>query len=152
MPVQSLIPTLGLLGFIPFAVTTGLALSDRLLFGQDPRMVFITYSVVILSFLGGVLWGRTLQRPDDRLGRGLLIASNAVALMAWGGLLAGSAYFPAALCLLMAAYGTVWFLEQRFDAALTHQAGKVYLKLRTALTGMVLSAHLLLLLFARAVG
>lgn len=49
---------LGLAGLIPFVGLTAL------MFQPWSEAIFITYSAIILSFLGGIHWGVALQQPN----------------------------------------------------------------------------------------
>ncbi|HCA36997.1 MAG TPA: DUF3429 domain-containing protein, partial [Gammaproteobacteria bacterium] len=48
-------------------------LGDRTLFQLSPALIFLTYSAIILSFLGGTLWGKARELADGFLSAGLLL-------------------------------------------------------------------------------
>lgn len=77
---------LGYAGLVPFAALT-LAI---ILFRQDPfvqepaGMALLAYGAIILSFLGGVHWGRALYEPDSRLQMRDFVLSVLPSLYGWG--------------------------------------------------------------------
>jgi hypothetical protein len=81
------ISLLGYAGLTPFLLACLLALLGM----QDlSRTLFIAYGAVILSFLGGALWGRVISTPQEdgaRLGIAALVGSNVFALLAFAALL-----------------------------------------------------------------
>jgi hypothetical protein len=147
---------LGYLGLLPFAVSTGLVIAGITLFGVDPRFLFASYSATILSFLGGVLWGRCLGQTLPMTGSVMLLLSNCFALMAWAALLVSDTGYALALVVLMAGYCLAYLAERHLtdpsitDPSITDPSisglVKYYMKMRLVLTGLVLSAHLLLLM------
>ena len=81
---NKLIYTLGFLGLIPFIVSSLAELMQvESLFGIQPLKLLITYGAIILTFLGGVLWGRALHRAESEPTNALLVLSNAFAILAW---------------------------------------------------------------------
>jgi hypothetical protein len=136
---------LGYLGFLPFAATAGLALTGTTLFGADPRFLFASYSATILSFLGGVLWGRCLGRTLPMTDSVMLLLSNGFALMAWAALLVSDTRYPLTLVILMAGYCLAYLAERQLTDASVAGLVKYYMKMRLVLTALVLSTHLVLL-------
>lgn len=145
--------TLGSLGLIPFAVGAGLISTDTqaldLGIGAriEPGFLFASYSAIILSFLGGVLWGRSLGLEAAGLGRNLLLLSNGMALLAWFGLIAGPDYFTLTLLALMLGYVVVLSAEQRLAVHADYELLTPYMRMRFFLTNIVLAAHLVALAF-----
>ena len=84
---EKVISALGYAGLCPFVLACGLQYAgDEALASQ----LFLSYSAIILSFLGGTHWGRLLSSGKAlELGAGLfaLVASNVFALLAWSALL-----------------------------------------------------------------
>lgn len=110
IPTPALV--LGLGGLVPFVVGAlggwlaspghaGLALNAML-----------GYGAVILSFLGGVHWGRALA-PDlaARPGGARLLWSVTPALIGWGAMFAGQIY--AVLVLFIAAFTLAFFVDAK---------------------------------------
>lgn len=87
------IPILAYSGLIPFAFSAALIPADVNLLGIDPIYLFVSYSGVILSFVGGGLWGRSLLTPISKLLMVMLVASNIAALIAWFALLLAERFY-----------------------------------------------------------
>lgn len=145
---QVIVIALGYLGVIPFVVAALFALFDLSLLGFDPRQVFIAYSAVILSFLGGIMWGRVLGLPDHRAVRCLLLLSNAIALTGFAALLlaAGAAYLYA-LPLLMCGYVITLVVERLAYQRLLADVQRSYFPMRVVLTTVVVIMHIMVLVF-----
>jgi len=98
---------LGYAGLIPFIA---LAL-DPLVTGYFPgplaRLWLLGYGAVILSFLGGIVWGRSLEKPEAGLA---MIASILISLTAWA-------------ALLLIGQEAFWILAAGFIAALAYDWG-----------------------------
>ena len=77
---------LGALPFVVMALTAALApgFAAAQLGGQT---AFLAYGAVILSFMGGVRWGRALALPDTARAARQIISSVAPSLAAWLALL-----------------------------------------------------------------
>ena len=145
---------LGYLGLLPFLICA-LVLGNAAVFGVGSQSaslagfyapyVFVSYSVVILSFVSGTLWGRVYSEGADKLSRSMLLFSNVVCLCAWFSLLlthVSQVMTLLAVVLLAIGYGSVLFVE-RF-------AGRdelSYWRLRRNLTIAVISLHALVLFF-----
>ncbi len=137
---------LGYLGLLPFALSAVMSLVGTSPIGADPRFLFTSYSAIILSFLGGVLWGRCLGQSVARASRIVLLLSNCFALMAWSGLLLGDTAYKPTLLVLMLGYLLVYLAERRHIDADATDLIRYYMKMRLVLTSLVISTHLLLLI------
>ena len=120
--------TLCILAIAPFPI---LALSYRYwAHGHEAGMILalMSYSAVVLSFLGGSRWGREITLPKPRWG--VLIPSMATMFIAWG-LRVGDDYVPLTWQLggFIAAFLAIWL----WDAVSPDLPGW-YPRLRTALT------------------
>mgnify|MGYP003115237778 FL=1 len=139
---NKLIYTLGFLGLIPFIVSSLAELMQvTSLFGFQPLDLLITYGAIILTFLGGVLWGRALHRAESEPTNALLVLSNAFAILAWLTLLLDSSAWS--LGLQMAGFATLLFFEQKLarSSAMTSYMG--YYRIRLILTSAVIVCELL---------
>lgn len=139
---NKLIYTLGFLGLIPFIVSSLAELMQvTSLFGFQPLDLLITYGAIILTFLGGVLWGRALHRAESEPNNALLVLSNAFAILAWLTLLLDSSAWS--LGLQMAGFATLLFFEQKLarSSAMTSYMG--YYRIRLILTSAVIVCELL---------
>jgi hypothetical protein len=84
---EKVISALGYAGLCPFVLACGLQYAGEEALASQ---LFLSYSAIILSFLGGTHWGRLLSSGKAlELGAGLfaLVASNVFALLAWSALL-----------------------------------------------------------------
>lgn len=124
---------LGYAGVIPFAA---LAAALWMPAWQAQALApLLVYSALILSFLGGVRWGRALDS-----GRTLDFALAVVpSLYAWAALQLPPA---AALILLAAGFVLQWWLDGPGDRL---PADPSFRRLRSGLTALVLGCHLLAL-------
>ena len=95
---------LGMLGVLPFLLALLLAF-----FGKTPEQrelgarVFVLYSGIILSFLGGIRWGAALPSPSFRL----LALAVGPSLLAFGSLLLPLATAVVVLAVSFAVVGLV---------------------------------------------
>jgi hypothetical protein len=132
---------LGYAGILPFAVS-----ACALWFAQGyphalAQHAFVMYSLVILSFLAGSLWGRVLSELRSQpasWGRPALLCaliSNGVALFAVGAVLT-SQTFRAALLLGIGYLAFLWYER----AAISWMAWYVRLRWRLTLVVVVLHA------------
>ncbi len=155
--------TLGLLGFLPFAAGAWLIVSGDSFLSIDPRSLFSSYSAIILSFLGGVLWGRGLTLAQTGLRNCLLLLSNIFALIAWFTLLLAAPGSGLTLIVLMLGYVAVYGAERSLgkltfqdqDSTASEPGSRsesmaerhaAYTRLRSLLTSLVVGAHLVVLL------
>jgi len=143
---------LGYLGLLPFLISA-LVLGNAAVFGLGSQSaslagfyalyVFVSYSVVILSFVSGTLWGRINPMGVDKLSSSMLLFSNIVCLSAWFSLLlthVSQVMTLLALILLAIGYGSILFVE-RFVG----RDELSYWRLRRNLTIAVISLHALVL-------
>lgn len=147
---------LGYLGLIPFftplwqmivAVKDGVGVHGASLYGLYAPYVFITYSAIILSFLGGVLWAKGRFSQREKTSRATIIFSNVMALSAWASLILinfSSILTMFAVALLLAGYGSLLLAERSLDID-AHD--KTYWRMRLMLTMLVIAAHSLVLIF-----
>jgi hypothetical protein len=114
--------------------------------GVDPVAVAIGYGAVIASFIAGIHWAVHLF-AGTRGGDNLLVASNVVALVAWGALLIGGAW---GLALLIACFATLFALDRRL-----HRRGvwpAWFFRLRRNITAIVTCALLVTIAAALSAG
>ncbi|MDG1818405.1 MAG: DUF3429 domain-containing protein [Porticoccaceae bacterium] len=156
--VSQLVNLLGFAGLIPFVIPVVLMVQGALsangfesaaLFGLYAPYVFITYSAIILSFLCGALWGKTVSGSCRQTSNAVLIFSNLIALCAWScTLLIYLAPIMSifAVTLLLAGFLAVLFCERELMAAQEEPDNNLrlssYWKMRVQLTLMVSALHL----------
>ncbi len=114
---------LGYAGLIPFVVLALDPLVTNYFSAPLARLWLLAYGAVILSFLGGIMWGRCLTEPEAGVS---MIVSILISLAGWGAvmllgpeafwLLAGG--FVAALAWDMAADLPPWFRQLRIHLSI----------------------------------
>jgi hypothetical protein len=143
----TVIAGLGYAGLLPFLIPVYLLITGSVLPAEDAVTLFLSYSTVILAFLGGSLWGYGLARSHSFLNGFLLVGSNLVALLAWAGLLLGFFSPHSAVAGLSAGFVLVLLFELRFTCFMFAESNAAvknsYIDLRLTLTAIVILAHLL---------
>lgn len=135
MRAERVMTLLGLAGLTPFvAAGLGIFVLDDLLLALAQRS-FLIYSLAILSFLAGTLWGETL--PDPGAGqRATILVSNGIVLFAFFALLTAQPVLAAGL-LFLGHLAQLWYERQSLNRPAW------YVRLRTGLTAVVCFCHLL---------
>ena len=135
---------LGSLGLVPFGAAGGMVLLGLNFPGLDPLRAFMGYSAVILSFLAGTLWGKSISCAAADSARQLLILSNLLALLAWLALMADAAP-TTGLAALAAGYSIILWVERRYDRSLSAASDAGYQAMRNWLTVAVVIMHIVLI-------
>ncbi|PWQ96468.1 DUF3429 domain-containing protein [Leucothrix pacifica] len=135
----NLIKLLTYLGAAPFFLAAGLSFAGNTFLGVTASQWFLSYGLVILSFMAGTLWGQVINEQSHI--KAIAIATNAITLAAWFTFLLGSP----SLTLVMVALGFValYLLEATFMKPLNKPS--YYLSLRRNVTTLVVIAHGLML-------
>lgn len=133
---KKVMASLGYAGVIPFAVCVVAGILNIRFFDLQPSIVFCTYSVVIVTFLSGTVWGKSLYSDDNKLF--YLLSSNIFTLIAWVCLLA--AHLLIALFVLSLSYIALLMIEARQPNVM----GRYYLLMRITLTSIVVLLHILM--------
>jgi hypothetical protein len=160
---SAIVRLLGFAGLIPFLVPVVLMVQGAVsakgfesasVFGLYAPYVFITYSVIILSFLCGALWGKAVSGDCRQAANAVLIFSNLIALSAWScTLLIYLAPIMSifATVLLFSGFLAVLFCEREFEQ-IANQRGREkdftassYWKMRVQLTALVALLHLVVI-------
>ena len=132
---------LGALGLLPFVAASLLAVIAPSI-KETAVAALIAYGAVILSFLGGALWGLIIGRADaDRMG-GLLILSVVPSLIGWVSLLLP----PVMALVLLALSSGCWFVVDTMMAK-EKIAPPWYPRLRMPLTVIVVCCLALAVFF-----
>lgn len=124
--------SLGIAGLIPFVFACVSALTNTRLFGIAASTLFVTYSVLICSFLAGTLWGVIINEVKSKK---LLLLSNVILLLAWTCLLVPR--LDVAIIVLALIYPLLYLVESRMMLEHTPE----YICMRRFLTVVVVVLH-----------
>ncbi|MFS1919563.1 DUF3429 domain-containing protein [Vibrio lentus] len=132
---------LGYMGLIPFLFGLLLSLTDSQFLGLSGETLFITYSVVILSFLSGILWGNGIENFENQSSNKALILSNVIVLVAWLAVLLGEQKEFLTTLILIIGYIAVWRAERSMREENQSEGPDGYFDMRTRLTSSVVLMH-----------
>ncbi|MCC5518264.1 DUF3429 domain-containing protein [Vibrio splendidus] len=132
---------LGYMGLIPFLFGLLLSLTDSQFFSLSGETFFITYSVVILSFLSGILWGNGIENFESQSSNKALILSNVIVLAAWLAVLLGEQQEFLTTLILILGYIAVWRAERSMREENQSEGPDGYFDMRTRLTSSVVLMH-----------
>ncbi|MFA0550069.1 DUF3429 domain-containing protein [Vibrio lentus] len=132
---------LGYMGLIPFLFGLLLSLTDSQFLGLSGETLFITYSVVILSFLSGILWGNGIENFESQSSNKALILSNVIVLFAWLAVLLGEQKEFLTTLILIIGYIAVWRAERSMREENQSEGPDGYFDMRTRLTSSVELMH-----------
>ncbi|MEZ8580190.1 DUF3429 domain-containing protein [Vibrio splendidus] len=132
---------LGYMGLIPFLLGLLLSLTDSQFFSLSGETFFITYSVVILSFLSGILWGNGIENFESQSSNKALILSNVIVLAAWLAVLLGEQQEFLTTLILILGYIAVWRAERSMREENQSEGPDGYFDMRTRLTSSVVLMH-----------
>jgi len=135
MKNSTLIQSLTHLGATPFFLAILFELADIRLFGIDAITWFITYGLVILSFMAGTLWGQVVN--ETGLVKGIALATNGITLVAWFSYV----LFQSPLVLVVTALGFIALYLLELIAMKKVSRPDYYLGLRLRVTTLVVLAH-----------
>ncbi|WP_419536430.1 DUF3429 domain-containing protein [Endozoicomonas sp.] len=137
---QRLMCWLAWLGITPFIISLSLSIRDQSLFGASGEHLFIIYSIIICSFMAGSLWGQAVYSENRSRSIIKVLASNAIALWVFGGLLAGLADRQM-LVFLSIGYLATLIIECVHTEPLPDGRVKSYLSMRAIVTLVVFILH-----------
>lgn len=126
---------LGYMGLIPFII---LPIAVLVLDDMSRGMAmygYFAYSAGIAIFMAGALWGRVVDK--DRTNNTVLLMSNLITLFVIALSTVSFHNFTVLTLGLILAHGFNYLFEPRNDNI-------AYIKLRTILTGVVISSHVLM--------
>lgn len=138
---RNTIAKLGYMGLIPFLFGLLLSLTDSQFFSLSGETLFITYSVVILSFLSGILWGNGIENFESQSSNKALILSNVIVLAAWLAVLLGEQQEFLTTLILILGYIAVWRAERSMREENQSEGPDGYFDMRTRLTSSVVLMH-----------
>jgi hypothetical protein len=132
---STLIKLLTYLGTLPFFLAIFISFTKQDFLGVNASQWFLTYGLVILSFMAGTLWGQVI---NESLGVWFIaLASNVITLAAWlAFLLANSSI---SLVVIALGFIALYLLEVSFMKQIKRPA--YYIGLRLRVTVLVVLAH-----------
>ncbi|MFT7185467.1 MAG: hypothetical protein ACI84K_000847 [Pseudohongiellaceae bacterium] len=167
MKLRFVITALGILGLLPFLASVYGVVELQSLFGLSPYKVFSTYSAVILTFLAGSLWanviasrdafnlapnlvnkGPSLNWPKENVAIALALMSNIIALLCWVLLMLPVQFYMTLLVVLLFGFIIILCIETGWSLMLNTVYRDGYLVLRSILTVIVCSAHIVMIMLS----
>mgnify|MGYP001039077182 FL=1 len=139
--IRNTMAKLGYMGLIPFLFGLLLSLTDSQFLGLSGETLFITYSVVILSFLSGILWGNGIENFESQSSNKALILSNVIVLVAWLAVQLGEQKEFLTTLILIIGYIAVWRAERSMREENQSEGPDGYFDMRTRLTSSVVLMH-----------
>ena len=132
---------LGALGLLPFGLGIVLTLIEADFLGISGVDIFTSYSLAILCFLSGSLWGQILK--DDFFARNkiALVMTNVLVVAGWSASLAAEKFSIISLISLGLAFCGILLLEIFLFRQSVVSLNRAYARLRFTLTALVLSGH-----------
>ena len=132
---SNLIKLLTYLGASPFFLAIFISLSNQTFLGVDGSKWFLTYGLIILSFMAGTLWGQVVNASTQI--KRIALATNAITLAAWFAFLLAD--LSSVLIITALGFVALYLLE---CFAISHtQRPDYYLDLRLRVTALVVLAH-----------
>ena len=141
MTYNSVFNSLGALGSLPFGLGIVLTLIEADFLGISGVDIFTSYSLAILCFLSGSLWGQILK--DDFFARNkiALVMTNVLVVAGWIASLAAEKFSIISLISLGLAFCGILLLEIFLFRQSVVSLNREYARLRFTLTALVLSGH-----------
>ena len=133
--------TLGVLGLLPFGFGIVLTLLETDFFGINGFDIFTSYSLAILCFLSGSLWGQILKGEFFDRNKRALVMTNVLVVAGWSASLASEEFSIISLIILGIAFCGVFLMEIFLIRQSAMSLNRDYARLRFTLTALVLSGH-----------
>jgi len=133
--------TLGVLGLLPFGFGIVLTLLETDFFGINGFDIFTSYSLAILCFLSGSLWGQILKGEFFDRNKRALVMTNVLVVAGWSASLASEEFSIISLIVLGIAFCGVFLMEIFLIRQSAMSLNRDYARLRFTLTALVLSGH-----------
>lgn len=154
--IPTISKALGYLGLIPFYAALYFTYVHNDLSGISPYTLFISYSALILTFLAGTLWSRSLayKQLTPAIKNSALIISNLIMLSAWMSFILHPMYPVLSATILLCGFLIVAISEGQLAFSYNKEKDemrlnevsqftcKEYLTLRKHLTLLVILAHI----------
>ena len=132
---------LGSLGLVPFIAGLVLSAGQHDIIGISGEAIFTTYSLAILCFLAGSVWGQVLKVPFSLAHQRNLIITNILVVVGWTAFLTSQKFYVLSVAALTLGFAGVLFLEFNLFKLSTTRQDRQYARLRVILTGLVIAAH-----------
>ena len=132
---------LGSLGLLPFIAGLILSATQHDIIGISGEAIFITYSLAILCFLAGAVWGQVLKVPFSHAHQRILIITNLLVVIGWTAFLTSQKFYVLSITVLNLGFAGVFFLEFNLFKLSTTRQDRQYARLRVILTGFVIAVH-----------
>lgn len=144
MNTIKIIKWLTYLGALPFFLAILISLGNWSLFTIQGIQWFLTYGLVILSFMAGTLWGQMVCADSNNSfsTKTIAIASNLITLIAWFTFLLSEN--STAIVLVGLGFIALYLLEVLLIRDVKRPA--YYLSLRLGVTAVVVFAHVIMFL------
>ena len=133
--------TLGVLGLLPFGFGIVLTLLETDFFGINGFDIFTSYSLAILCFLSGSLWGQILKGEFFDRNKRALVMTNVLVVAGWSASLVSEGFSIISLTVLGIAFCGVFLMEIFLIRQSAMSLNRDYARLRFTLTALVLSGH-----------
>ena len=141
MTYNKVFNSLGALGFIPFGIGIVLTLIEADFLGINGIDIFTSYSLAILCFLSGSLWGQILKDEFFDRNKRALVMTNVLVVAGWSASLASEKFSIISLIVLGLAFCGILLLEIFLFRQSVVSLNRDYARLRFTLTALVLSGH-----------
>ena len=141
MTYNNVFNSLGFLGLLPFGFGIVLTLIEADFLGINGVGIFTSYSLAILCFLSGSLWGQILKDEFFDRNKKALVMTNVLVVAGWSASLASETYSIISLIVLGLAFCGILLLEIFLFRQSVVSLNRDYARLRFALTALVLSGH-----------
>ena len=141
MTYNKVFNSLGALGFIPFGIGIVLTLIEADFLGINGIDIFTSYSLAILCFLSGSLWGQILKDEFFARNKKALVMTNVLVVAGWSASLASEKFSIISLIVLGLAFCGILLLEISLFRQSVVSLNRDYARLRFTLTALVLSGH-----------
>ena len=102
---------LGSLGLIPFIAGLILSAGQHDILGISGEAIFITYSLAILCFLAGAVWGQVLKVQFSHAHQRILIITNILVVIGWAAFLTSQKFYVVSVTVLTLGFAGVLLLE-----------------------------------------
>jgi hypothetical protein len=133
--------SLGVLGLLPFVFGIVLTLIETDFLGINGVDIFTSYSLAILCFLSGSLWGQILKDEFFDRNKKALVMTNVLVVAGWSASLASETFSIISLIVLGLAFCGILLLEIFLFRQSVVSLNRDYARLRFTLTALVLSGH-----------